>query len=696
MAWLGLALDRADRLAGLGRPAAVATLVDQLLGAWSDDLGGGIPWRRGDEFRTPRPTARPRSCWPGGASWTAPPRPPTGSTAAGDPRTGLIHDGARPDDRPGHDPIRIETPIYTYNQGVVLGADLELARRSVYRDRPAARVRRLVDAVAGELSRRRRAGRPRRRRLRPVHRHPRQVPGPGRPVAARRRRRLDLDPGPGRGAGPRLRRRGLGHAAWTGAGRAGAGGPVPVFGPDWTRPARPPARAAPRAICPSSCRGGCCWRRRPAWTADGAGRCRGNVESDGTDRNRRPAPALTVRKRPGRLRVNVEPDRPDRRSPVYGGRVPPAPPPGRPPPGAIGLAAAIGAAAGAALAGRGRRRVPGRLAGGCGRAGRVRGRRPAAAAARREIPPAVPADRRQCRPGRSARPRRATAGRRPADDRDGHRRPRRAARRPAAEDRVRAGAGGRRRAAAGPRRRPGSAHRGRDHDGVPDVVGAAVPRRAGQPAGRPGTAEQLPFVVPRAARTRYVGTATSGTWPTNWPATTTPTSPTSGSWPVWTIWPDPISTRRRRPAGAGVLRAHHPVPARHRPPVAGLDPSRLPAVRTLVARPLGQANVPMNQRDIERGVRSRIDTITRPAVPETIRCWIRSYADTDDPSTWVSTPPTGTPTAATSASASRSAGQFHRHPAAPGPAGRRADPDQPQRPAPPGHYLAAIDRPAVS
>ena len=53
--------------------------------------------------------------------------------------------------------------------------------------------------------------------------------------------------------------------------------------------------------------------------------------------------------------------------------------------------------------------------------------------------------------------------------------------------------------------------------------------------------------------------------------------------------------------------------------------------RTLVARPLGQANVPMNQRDIERGVRSRIDTITRPAVPETIRCWIRSYADTDDP-----------------------------------------------------------------
>ena len=33
---------------------------------------------------------------------------------------------------------------------------------------------------------------------------------------------------------------------------------------------------------------------------------------------------------------------------------------------------------------------------------------------------------------------------------------------------------------------------------------------------------------------------------------------------------------------------------------------------TLVARPLGQANVPMNQRETQRGIRSRIDTITLP------------------------------------------------------------------------------------
>jgi hypothetical protein len=54
--------------------------------------------------------------------------------------------------------------------------------------------------------------------------------------------------------------------------------------------------------------------------------------------------------------------------------------------------------------------------------------------------------------------------------------------------------------------------------------------------------------------------------------------------------------------------------------------------RTLVARPLGQANVPMNQREALRGVHSRIDTIDvdGDGVPE-VRGWIRSFADTDAP-----------------------------------------------------------------
>jgi hypothetical protein len=54
--------------------------------------------------------------------------------------------------------------------------------------------------------------------------------------------------------------------------------------------------------------------------------------------------------------------------------------------------------------------------------------------------------------------------------------------------------------------------------------------------------------------------------------------------------------------------------------------------RSVVARPLGQANVPMNQREALRGVRSRIDTIDLDAddVPD-VRGWIRSFADTDAP-----------------------------------------------------------------
>ena len=54
--------------------------------------------------------------------------------------------------------------------------------------------------------------------------------------------------------------------------------------------------------------------------------------------------------------------------------------------------------------------------------------------------------------------------------------------------------------------------------------------------------------------------------------------------------------------------------------------------RSLVARRLGQANVPMNQREALRGVHSRIDTIDvdHDDVVD-VRGWIRSFADTDEP-----------------------------------------------------------------
>jgi hypothetical protein len=59
--------------------------------------------------------------------------------------------------------------------------------------------------------------------------------------------------------------------------------------------------------------------------------------------------------------------------------------------------------------------------------------------------------------------------------------------------------------------------------------------------------------------------------------------------------------------------------------------------RTLLARPLGQANVPMSQREAQHGVRSRIDTISglpdadSPGDVVAVRGWIRSFADTDEP-----------------------------------------------------------------
>jgi hypothetical protein len=53
--------------------------------------------------------------------------------------------------------------------------------------------------------------------------------------------------------------------------------------------------------------------------------------------------------------------------------------------------------------------------------------------------------------------------------------------------------------------------------------------------------------------------------------------------------------------------------------------------RAIVARPLGQANVPMNQREAERGVRSRVDAVASDDGAVRFRGWIRSFRDTGDP-----------------------------------------------------------------
>ena len=75
---------------------------------------------------------------------------------------------------------------------------------------------------------------------------------------------------------------------------------------------------------------------------------------------------------------------------------------------------------------------------------------------------------------------------------------------------------------------------------------------------------------------------------------------------------------------------------------------------SLVAKPLGQANVPMNQRQALRGVRSRIDTIDSIATRSSTSAGGSGPSPPQaNPSMWGSTPPTATTTAATSVWGSR-------------------------------------------
>ena len=234
MAWLGLALHRADQMLGLGRPPVVRLLTGRLLDAWSAELGGGIPWRRGDEFKN-APANAPAAILLARTGFLDRAVSTAGwiDTVLRDPETNLIRDGARPDGAGG---IRIETPIYTYNQGAVLGAEVELAARSVAGARHEERVARTVDAVADRLS----VGGV-------LTGHAGGDSGLFTGILARYLARVatDLPGDDARAARVRTRAADLvrtsAEAAWTHA--STAGGRL-TFGPDWTRPAQPPGVAA--------------------------------------------------------------------------------------------------------------------------------------------------------------------------------------------------------------------------------------------------------------------------------------------------------------------------------------------------------------------------------------------------------------------------------------------------------------------
>ena len=125
-------------------------------------------------------------------------------------------------------------------------------------------------------------------------------------------------------------------------------------------------------------------------------------------------------------------------------------------------------------------------------------------------------------------------------------------------------------------------------------------------------AEDLPFVVPLEARSRYVGTGYVSELADVLGGTYVADASDVGIVASLDELAGPgLRPRVRRRAGSRVLRAHHAVHPRHRPRVAAVGAPRLPALPDASSPgPLGQASVPMNQREALRGIRSRIDTIT--------------------------------------------------------------------------------------
>src|SRR5215475_380885 len=146
-------------------------------------------------------------------------------------------------------------------------------------------------------------------------------------------------------------------------------------------------------------------------------------------------------------------------------------------------------------------------------------------------------------------------------------------------------------------------------------------------------AEDLPFVVPRESRSRYVGTGyvrelagdLGGRYVADAPDVGIVASVNELAGPD--LDPAGIDPRVREFYEHTTRFTLDIVPQWR----LWVRPGYL-LYRTVVARPLGQANVPMNQRETQRGIRSRIDTITGDGTDEVaVRGWIRSFTDTDEP-----------------------------------------------------------------
>lgn len=130
IAWLGLALQRAQHDVGIAKPKALDAIAEQLREGWTDHAGGGIWWKRGDDFKNVPANgpaaiflarrndrtdlARARSM----VDWI--------EDNLVDESSGLAWDGLHV--HPDGEIREYEKNIYTYCQGVLIGACVELAK----------------------------------------------------------------------------------------------------------------------------------------------------------------------------------------------------------------------------------------------------------------------------------------------------------------------------------------------------------------------------------------------------------------------------------------------------------------------------------------------------------------------------------------------------------------------------------------
>lgn len=146
MAWLAIALERAERTQDLPARRALTALEKALYDGWNPAVGGGLPWRIGSDFfnapaNGPAAIALARLGYKARAQemsdWL--------DATLRDQESGLILDGI-------HLPSgEIERPVFSYCQGVVLGLDAELAAHTGDQ-RHLDRVHRLLGAVRQRMA----------------------------------------------------------------------------------------------------------------------------------------------------------------------------------------------------------------------------------------------------------------------------------------------------------------------------------------------------------------------------------------------------------------------------------------------------------------------------------------------------------------------------------------------------------------